>query len=106
MKVRLKATLERELADYLEHYRITHKLKTRSEAIEEAIHSLRRAELQRDAIPRRERPSATSRCRLVGVHQHGRSARLKTPRAHYLERRHEPALEHRDCLFTHLERDL
>lgn len=50
MKVRLKVTFERELADYLEPYRTAHQLRTRSAAIEEAIRSLRRAELERDAI--------------------------------------------------------
>ena len=50
MKVRLKVTLERELADYLEPYRTAHQLRTRSAVIEEAIRSLRRAELERDAI--------------------------------------------------------
>ena len=50
VKVRLKVTLERELADYLERDRITHKLKTRSDAIEEAIRNLRHAELERDTV--------------------------------------------------------
>lgn len=50
MKATLNVTVERELANYLERYRTIHKLKTRSDAIEEAIRSLRRAELERDAI--------------------------------------------------------
>ena len=50
MKSTLNVTVERELADYLERYRDTHGLKTRSEAVEEAIRSLRRVELERDAI--------------------------------------------------------
>ena len=50
MKVRLKVAVERELTDYLEPYRTAHQLRTRSAAIEEALRSLRRAELERDAI--------------------------------------------------------
>ncbi len=50
VKIRLTVKLERELADYLERHHITHKLKMRSDAIEEAIRSLRHAELERDTI--------------------------------------------------------
>ncbi len=50
MKATLNVTVERELADYLERYRTSHQLRTRSEALEEAIRTLRRAELERDAI--------------------------------------------------------
>ena len=50
MKATLNVTVERELADYLERYRASHQLRTRSEALEDAIRALRRAELERDAI--------------------------------------------------------
>jgi Arc/MetJ-type ribon-helix-helix transcriptional regulator len=50
MKATLNVTVERELADYLERYRTTHHLKTRSDAVEQAIRTLRRLELERDAI--------------------------------------------------------
>lgn len=50
MKVTLKVTLECESVHYLELYRIVHQLETYSDAIEKAIRSLRRAELERDAI--------------------------------------------------------
>lgn len=50
MKATLNVTVDRELADYLEHYRSRHQLKSRSDAIENAICTLRRVELERDAI--------------------------------------------------------
>ncbi len=50
MKATLNVTVERELANYLERYRTAHRLKTRSDAIEEAIRTLRRSELERDAM--------------------------------------------------------
>jgi Arc/MetJ-type ribon-helix-helix transcriptional regulator len=49
MKAKLMLTVESDLAAFLEQYRITHQLKTRSEAVEAAIRTLRRAELERDA---------------------------------------------------------
>jgi Arc/MetJ-type ribon-helix-helix transcriptional regulator len=50
MKATLNVTVERDLAEYLERYRSTHRLKSRSDAVEAAISALRRAELERDAI--------------------------------------------------------
>ena len=50
MKATLNVTVDRELADYLERYRSSYQLRTRSEALEDAIRALRRAELERDAI--------------------------------------------------------
>lgn len=49
MKAKLKVTIESDLAAFLERYRTTHQLKTRSEAVEAAIRTLRQAELERDA---------------------------------------------------------
>ena len=49
MKSTLNVTVESDLAEFLERYRSTHQLKTRSEAVEAAIRSLRREELERDA---------------------------------------------------------
>ena len=49
MKSTLNVTVESDLATFLEQYRTTHQLKTRSEAVEAAIRTLRRAELERDA---------------------------------------------------------
>jgi Arc/MetJ-type ribon-helix-helix transcriptional regulator len=50
MKSTLNVTVESDLAEFLEQYRSTHHLKTRSEAVEAAIRTLRRAELERDAL--------------------------------------------------------
>jgi Arc/MetJ-type ribon-helix-helix transcriptional regulator len=50
MKATLNVTVETDLAEFLEQYRSNHQLKTRSEAIEAAIRSLRRSELERDAL--------------------------------------------------------
>jgi antitoxin ParD1/3/4 len=49
MKATLNVTVESDLAEFLERYRNTHQLKTRSEAVEAAIRTLRRAELEQDA---------------------------------------------------------
>jgi antitoxin ParD1/3/4 len=49
MKATLNVTVEQELANYLEHYQTTHRLKSRSEAVSSAIRALRRSELERDA---------------------------------------------------------
>jgi antitoxin ParD1/3/4 len=50
MKAKLRVTVESDLAVFLEQYRTTHQLKTRSEAVEAAIRILRRAELERDGL--------------------------------------------------------
>jgi metal-responsive CopG/Arc/MetJ family transcriptional regulator len=50
VKAKLKVTVESDLAAFLERYRITHQLKTRSEAVEAAIRTLRRTELERDVL--------------------------------------------------------
>jgi Arc/MetJ-type ribon-helix-helix transcriptional regulator len=50
MKSTLNVTVESDLATFLEQYRTTHQLKSRSEAVEAAIRTLRRAELERDAL--------------------------------------------------------
>jgi Arc/MetJ-type ribon-helix-helix transcriptional regulator len=49
MKTTLNVTVEPDLAEFLERYRSSHQLKTRSEAVEAAIRTLRHAELERDA---------------------------------------------------------
>jgi Arc/MetJ-type ribon-helix-helix transcriptional regulator len=49
VKATLNVTVEPELADFLDRYRSNHQLKTRSEAVEAAIRTLRRIELERDA---------------------------------------------------------
>jgi Arc/MetJ-type ribon-helix-helix transcriptional regulator len=50
MKATLNVTVETDLAEFLERYRTQHQLKTRSEAVEAAIRTLRRSELERDAL--------------------------------------------------------
>jgi antitoxin ParD1/3/4 len=48
MNTKLKVTVESDLAAFLEQYRTTHQLKTRSEVVEAAIQTLRRAELEQN----------------------------------------------------------
>ena len=50
MKVKLKLTVETDLTVFLEQYRTTHQLKTHSEAVKVAIRTLRRVELERNAL--------------------------------------------------------
>ena len=50
MKSTLNVTVESDLTAFLERYRSRHQLKTRSEAVEAAIRTLRHVELERDAL--------------------------------------------------------
>jgi len=60
MKATLNVTVEQDLADYLEHYRATHQLKSRSDAVASAIRALRRSELERDARQAAQDPEQAS----------------------------------------------